>query len=413
MESLRVEKLSLDRTIASVDLTYSKSITNRALLLQKAIGKEVELSGISPSNDSLVMQKILQSNSDVWDVEDAGTAFRFLVAYACFSGKSVVIKGTERLHERPIKPLVDTLQAIGFQITYLAKPGFAPLQIHGTIPKKFPDKISIDCSQSSQFASGILLVSPMFPHPVELELSPENPASLPYIETTVAMLNAWGIPARWISKNCIRTAPKSDLSIHTYVIEKDWSSAGFWYEMVCFHPGIGIHLKGLHLNSIQADRVTALFFSYLGIETVESESGLYIHHSGKIGLEPRIFDLKDSPDLFPCLALSLAALPLNHQDQFSLTGLQTLQYKESNRLEAVRNELQKLGVRLYETEPGFWKVSGDLLIGTDPVSSYQDHRITMAFAIAGTKLGLCIEQPETVQKSYPGFWEELKKVSQQ
>ncbi len=410
MDSARIEPVSLTNRSLVVDLTYSKSITNRAFIAQAVALDRVQLLGISPSNDSIVLQRTLSTSSQKWDVEDAGTAFRFLVAYACAKGIDCEIYGTERLHKRPIKPLVDALVSLGFTISYLEKDGFAPLKISSEPFKPIGNTVEIDASQSSQFVSALMLVAPLLPEGLEIGIVPDKPASFPYIQTTFQLMKEWGFDLTWTGKNKLKIGTKRSLDISDYTIEKDWSAAGFWYLLASLHPTLEIQLNGLILSSIQADRYTSTIFKHIGISSTENQQGIRIKNELIPSDDPVEFSLWNTPDLFPSLAVALAVLPPEQKAKYTLSGLETLGYKESNRLEAVQKELQKFGVDLVELTPGKWQFQGEFIPCSCTIETYKDHRIAMAFAMLGTRIGLNMEQASVVLKSYPNFWEELSVV---
>jgi 3-phosphoshikimate 1-carboxyvinyltransferase len=407
LELARIEPVSLANKAFEVELTFSKSITNRAFIAQAVAHNPVQLLGISPSNDSIVLQRIRSSHAQKWDVEDAGTAFRFLVAYACAKGLDCEIYGTDRLHKRPIKPLVDALTFLGFSITYLEKDGFAPLKISSKQLSPIGNSVEIDASQSSQFVSALMLVAPLLPNGLNLSILPENPASFPYIQTTFQLMQEWGFDIGWTGKNKLKIGTKRMVNIASYSIEKDWSAAGFWYLLASLHPKLEIQLNGLFLNSIQADRHTSTIYQNIGISSTENQQGIRIKNELNHTENPVEFNLRNTPDLFPCLAVALAVLSPEQKSKFTLSGLETLSFKESNRLEAIQQELQKFGVDLVEVATGKWQLQGEFIPRSATIETYKDHRIAMAFAMLATQVELAIEQPSVVLKSYPNFWEEF------
>jgi 3-phosphoshikimate 1-carboxyvinyltransferase len=217
----------------------------------------------------------------------------------------------------------------------------------------------------------------------------------------------WGFDISWTGKNKLKIGNKRKLEIKTYAIEKDWSAAGFWYLLASLHPSLSIQLNGLHLNAIQADSHTSTIFSHIGISSTENQKGILIKNELIPSQEPVEFNLWNTPDLFPCLAVALAFLPSEQKKKYSLSGLETLGYKESNRLEAVQKELKKFSVDLVEFTAGKWRLQGEFIPRSCTIETYKDHRIAMAFAMLGTRVGLRIDQASVVIKSYPNFWEDL------
>ena len=408
MQAVRINSVNLENQLLAVELTHSKSITNRAIIARAVASNPIELHGISDSNDSIVIQRIISSENQSWNVEDAGTALRFLLAYACAKNIDCELFGTERLHQRPIKSLVDALIELGFSVEYLNKIGFAPLKIRKrntqTSLKKY---VEVDATKSSQFVSALMLVAPLFPDGLEILVVPEKPASAPYIQTTFQLMSEWGFDIQWASVNRLRIGNKTNLGIGSYTIEKDWSAAGFWYLLVSLHPKLEIFLKGLSLNSIQADKLTAQIFAHLGVKTTECNQGVLIKNTANQSTKPIEFNLLNSPDIFPCLAVALSYLSPEEKIKFTLTGLETLAYKESDRLQAIVVELKKFGVQLIEISPGKWQLYGSFICSQETIETYNDHRLAMAFAMLGTKVGLSISETHSVQKSYPNFWTEF------
>lgn len=399
---------------SQLKITGSKSETNRLLLLQ-ALYPNISLDNISNSDDSEVMESIIHnsqlttSNSQLFNVHHAGTAMRFLTAFfAIKDGKEVILTGSSRMKERPIKILVEALRQLGAEITYEENEGFPPLKIIG---KKLNNhRVSLPANVSSQYISALLLIAPKLENGLELTLEGEI-TSIPYINMTLALLEEIGIETSFI-ENKIIVKPQFTIHNSQLTIESDWSSASYWFSIVALSEiGTKITLSSYKKNSLQGDAVLTEIYKDFGVETIFNND-----HSITISKE-RIHNLQltthnsqlnNCPDIAQTIAVTCFGLGMGCH----LTGLHTLKIKETDRLEALKNELTKLGATVSITDESLTLVKNSLpLEGLEKaIKTYQDHRMAMAFAPLALKVSIIIEEAEVVSKSYPTFWDDLKSV---
>ena len=419
---LHLEKAKDKRQKAKVKITGSKSETNRLLLLQ-ALYPNLVLDNTSNSDDSEVMLKALQNsqlptpNSQLVDVHHAGTAMRFLTAFFSIQeGKEVVLTGSSRMKERPIKILVEALNQLGAEISYEENEGFPPIRIKGK--KLTQNKVSLPANVSSQYISALLLIAPKLENGLELTLEGEI-TSVPYIKMTLALLNEIGVKTSFVG-NKISVKPQFTLEpeanraklIHNsqFIIESDWSSASYWYSIVALSEiGIQISLSSYKENSLQGDSALVEIYQDFGVETTfNSDNSITISkerlHNSQ--LTTHNSQLNNSPDIAQTIAVTCFGLGMG----CDLTGLHTLKIKETDRLEALKMELTKLGAEISVTNDSLYLKSSSAIKEKISISTYQDHRMAMAFAPLALKVPIIIENAEVVSKSYPSFWEDLKSV---
>lgn len=412
---------------SQLKLTGSKSETNRLLLL-KALYPNLTLENTSNSDDSEVMQKALNSqftihNSQLIDIHHAGTAMRFLTAYfAIQEGKEVVLTGSARMKERPIQILVDALRQIGAEISYEENEGFPPIRIKGK--KLSQSKVSLAANVSSQYISALLLIAPKLENGLELTLEGEI-TSVPYIKMTLGLLNAIGIETSFddnkisirpkvilfpkiespkLIQDCFTSKPNHRLS---FTIESDWSSASYFYSIIALSEiGTSVTLSNYKKDSFQGDSVLAEIYKDFGIETAFNDNS--IHLSKTKNPKPETFNsqLNNSPDIAQTIAVTCFGLGIGCH----LTGLHTLKIKETDRLQALKNELEKLGAQVTISNDSLSLEPSVAINPNTKIKTYQDHRMAMAFAPLALKTDIIIEEAEVVSKSYPAFWEDLKKL---
>tara|TARA_B100001287_G_scaffold273085_1_gene275893 strand:+ start:5 stop:1228 length:1224 start_codon:yes stop_codon:yes gene_type:complete len=387
----------------SLALTGSKSITNRLLIL-RSIYSSIRIENKSESQDTVLLDKALNTSSNVIDISHAGTAMRFLTAYySILENKEIVLKGSKRMHERPIYPLVDCLRAIGADITYLEKTGFPPLKIKG---KKLNfNKVQISSGISSQFISAILLIAPKLHGGLELELKGEL-ISKPYIKMTLSILDNLGVKSSFKNKSIIiensNEIPEKNISV-----ESDWSSASYWYSIVSLCKEAKVNLRKFHKKSIQGDSVLSKFYRKLGVETKFVDNEIRLTKKDDIKLPNNLsLDLIDCPDLAQTIAVSCFGLGVGCE----LEGLQTLNIKETKRLIALESELKKLGAKVDISNNSLKLFESKKIKQNITIKTYQDHRMAMSFAPLAIKTPILIENPNVVIKSYPNFWEDLNKA---
>jgi 3-phosphoshikimate 1-carboxyvinyltransferase len=388
----------------TIQLPASKSESNRALLIQALSKEEIMLHNLSDANDTDLLQRLLKSAKREINAEDAGTVMRFLTAYFSLTNQSKILTGTERMCQRPIGILVDVLRELGTEINYLGQEGYPPLEILGFKPKfSGQATLNLRADVSSQFISALLLCAPVLSGGLVLELEGKI-ASRPYIEMTLALMQQFGISGSFI-ENRIEIAPKG-YSGGTFSVEADWSAAGYWYSMVALAKEAEILLLGLKANSLQGDSKIALLMENFGVKTIYLAEGILLtktsETTGKISI-----DFSDIPDLAQTFAVLAAAKNI----ELEMTGMESLRIKETDRIAALQIELAKFGALLQETKPGTFLVKDGSVWGRKvSVETYHDHRMAMAFAPLALLSEIEIEDPEVVRKSYPKFWEELRKV---
>ncbi len=398
---------------APIKITGSKSETNRLLLLQ-ALYPNLILENTSNSDDSEVMQKALQnfqlptSNFQLVDVHHAGTAMRFLTAFfAIQEGNEVVLTGSSRMKERPIKILVDALNQLGAEITYQENEGFPPIKIKGR--KITQNRVSLPANVSSQYISALLLIAPKLENGLELSLEGEI-TSVPYIKMTLDLLNQIGVMTTFEDNIIKVTHHPSPITHHPIIVESDWSSASYWYSIVALSEiGTQIKLSSYKENSLQGDSILNEIYKDFGVETTfNSDNSITISkeriHNSQLATHNS--QLNNSPDIAQTIAVTCFGLGIGCH----LTGLHTLKIKETDRLEALKIELTKLGAKVSVTNDSLTLENSNSINENIAISTYQDHRMAMAFAPLALKVSIQINNTEVVSKSYPDFWNDLKKV---
>lgn len=385
----------------TITLPGSKSISNRALILNALSISNYEIKNLSVSEDTSVIKEAFASNTNQFDVRGAGTAMRFLTAFlSCVEGEWI-LKGSERMHERPIHPLVDTLITIGAQVEYLGNKGYPPLKIKGR--KLNGGEVYITANVSSQFVSALMMIAPVTKFGLTLHLEHEV-ISRPYIHLTQKMMEDYGVKIKWEGKTIkINSQPYTAIP---YEVEADWSAASYWYSMVALMPKAEIKLAGLKKESLQGDANIINLFADLGVFTNFVEDGIVL--TKKNIVRGKFFhNFINEPDLAQTFAVACCLLNI----PFFFSGLQTLKIKETDRIVALINELNKLGYVLRETENGILEWDGErcLTDETIVIDTYDDHRMAMAFAPASIVFkNMYINHPEVVVKSYPSFWDDLQ-----
>lgn len=394
----------------NLQISGSKSETNRLLVLQ-ALYPNLVLENTSSSDDSEVMLNALQnvqhptSNIQLVDVHHAGTAMRFLTAYfAIQEGREVIVTGSPRMKERPIKILVEALQQLGAEITYVEKEGFPPLRIRGN--KIVKNRVSLPANVSSQYISALLLIAPKLENGLELVLEGEI-TSLPYIKMTLALLHQIGVTTLFENNTIKVTHHPSPITHFPITVESDWSSASYWYSIVALSEiGFQVTLSNFKKNSLQGDSALVILYKDFGVGTTFNEETITISKINSSTQKPLVFHLASNPDLAQTIAVSCFGLGIGCK----LTGLHTLKIKETDRLVALQTELTKLGAEVQVTSEALLLQPAASIKSNIVISTYQDHRMAMAFAPLALKTTLTIEEAEVISKSYPNFWNDLKQV---
>lgn len=386
---------------ATLDLPASKSISNRVLIIRAVCGSYFKINNLSESNDTKILLKMLSSQSNLLDAEDAGTAARFMTALAASTFGEWVITGTERMKQRPTGPLVDCLKVLGASIEYMENHGFPPLKIKGV--KLKGREITIPGNISSQFVSALLMIAPYVMDGLKINISGTF-YSRPYVLMTLKLLEYFGVKyAR--DKNTI-SIKEQEYKPREYTVEPDWSAASYWYEIAALSENADIMLTGLKKSSIQGDRVISDVFEQLGVKTTSIKNGVKLT---KIPVLSKSFhmDCSDYPDIVPALSVTLSV----HGIPFLLTGLGSLRVKESDRLAVLQKELARTGVMVQVTDNSMKWDGNTCEIGPLSFDTYNDHRIAMAFAPVSMKhKNVMVNDTDVVRKSYPSFWDDLSKA---
>ena len=398
----------------TIKLPASKSISNRALIIHALSGSHVLPENLSDCDDTEVIVQALQNNPYEINIKAAGTAMRFMTAYlATREGEEHVITGTERMKHRPIAVLVDALRRLGADITYVGEEGFPPLRIKGR--KLEGGLLEVPGNISSQYVSALLMIGPMLSNGLTLHLMGDI-ISRPYIDLTLWMMREFGAAADWSDYETISVQPQP-YKERAYYIESDWSAASYWYEMMALskQKDDEVRLEGLMDGSKQGDSTVRYIFSLLGVKSIfgTTEEGVpttvTLCHSGRC--VPRLeYDFMNAPDLAQTFVVCCCMLGV----PFHFRGLSTLKIKETDRIEALKKEMLKLGYVVHDVNDSELYWNGEKLDHGDDaiaIDTYEDHRMAMAFAPAAFRLdSLRINNPQVVSKSYPSFWEDLRKA---
>ena len=390
---------------SNITITGSKSESNRLLLLQ-ALYPDISIQNLSNSDDSKVMQMALNSSESVIDIHHAGTAMRFLTAFfATQENRNVILTGSDRMKERPIQILVEALNQLGADIDYLETKGCPPLKINGK--KLTKDKVSLKANVSSQYISALLLIAPKLEKGLELTLEGKI-TSVPYIEMTLDLLHQIGVTTSFEGQTiCVNPLSKV-LKSKTLTVESDWSSASYFYSIVALCDiGTEITLSSYKQNSLQGDSVLAQLYQQFGVSTIFDKNKITIQKSTVVKNQSKIeFDLSNAPDIAQTIAVTCLGLGL----ECYLTGLHTLKIKETDRLEALKTEMEKFGAQVKITDNSLHLFTFHKLNEYPTIATYNDHRMAMAFAPLALKTSLKIEDSNVVSKSYPDFWNDLKSI---
>jgi len=392
---------------ATITLPASKSVSNRALIINSLAGGAYPLQNLSDCDDTDVMVNALRDMPDVIDIKAAGTAMRFLTSYLSVTKGSHVITGTERMKHRPIKALVDALHRLGATIEYAGEAGFPPLRIKGH--SLDGGDVSIPGDVSSQYISALLMIGPTLRKGLRLRLT-GGIISRPYIDLTLWIMSEFGAEAEWSDIDTITVSPKP-YTATPYYIENDWSAASYWYEMMAIKGDNDsvIRLEGLSDGSRQGDSIARYIASLLGVHTTFRGKGLSeveLNYRGR-RLQRLEYDFVSSPDLAQTFVVCCAAMDV----KFRFTGLQTLKIKETDRIEALKREMRKVGYVIKDVDGSELIWNGETCVpDCNPViDTYDDHRMALAFAPLALKFGsITINDPNVVTKSYPHFWDDLR-----
>lgn len=390
-------------SLPAAQLSSSKSESNRALIINALSGFHSILENLSDARDTITMRSLLESPARELNVLDAGTTMRFLTAYFAVRNESKILSGAARMNERPIRILVEALREIGADIRYINAEGYPPLEING-LREQASDYIRMRGDISSQYISAVMMAAPTLPRGLTIELT-GNIGSRPYIEMTLSLMEQFGVKALRKADHIFHF-DHQEYQPGRYRIESDWSGASYWYSLASLCREASVFLPGLKQESLQGDRIIAGIMKDFGVESVFTPEGVKLEksHSQKTNIS---VDFTHCPDLAQTVAVLCAAKGAT----CLMTGIDSLRIKETDRILALQNELAKIGARLEEERPQVWKLTpGNLENRMTPLSikTYDDHRMAMAFAPLAALTDVIIENPEVVQKSYPGFWNDMR-----
>lgn len=390
----------------SIDIPSSKSLSNRWLIFRALYPNSIFIQNLSTAEDTRIIHLALSSKDKKINLHHAGAALRFLTAFFAFQKRrEIILFGSERLHQRPIAPLVEALRQMGANISYLEKKGFAPLRINGTSP--IGNLVEIDASQSSQFITALALVAPSLPKGLHIQWRGNYP-SKPYLEMTLNLLKILAVDFV-IEDSFMKIYPKSFVEPTHVVIESDWSSASYFFSIAALSQSVNLRLRYFSKESTQGDAsICDIFKNYFGVNYTWIDDELILSKSNDFKKPDFLeFNLNATPDIAQTIAVTAAALKI----PFRLTGLETLPFKETNRLLALQNELQKIGVETQITSSTIESLQFKHEITTPlTISTYSDHRMAMAFAPLALLYPLVLENPDVVKKSYPEFWVHLTRL---
>ena len=387
-------------------LPTSKSISNRVLIINALAYSPFPISNLSDSDDTRVMEQVLNSNTDKFDIGHAGTAMRFLTAFLSKIVGKWEITGSERMQQRPIKILVDALNSLGGKIEYIHNEGYPPLCIYGSNLKG--GELELDGSISSQYISALLMIAPTIENGLTLTLT-NKITSASYIDLTLTLMARFGIQYDWKGNRI--SIPEQNYQAVPYTVEADWSGASYWYQLAVLAEETDILLKGLELDSLQGDCVQANWFEEFGITSKQEGNAVRLKKTETILPSKYIRNFVENPDI----AQTFAGMCVCKRVPFHFSGLETLKIKETDRIHALIAELSKLGAALYEPKHGELAWDGKLdeskFYSTAAIDTYHDHRMALAFAPVALANGcIVINDPMVVTKSYPGYWDDLRKI---
>lgn len=393
-----------ERWRTSVKLPASKSISNRALILNALSYSPFEVENLSDCDDTNSMTRVLNSNDRDFDIGAAGTTMRFLTAFLSKVVGEWTLTGSERMKKRPIKVLVEALNSIGANVEYMENEGFPPLRIKGCALRG--GEIALPGDVSSQYISALLMIAPLTEQGLTLRLEGKI-ISRPYIELTLGLMAQYGVRASWIG-NTIKVEPQEYQPV-PFKVESDWSAASYWYGMMALTDRAEIELLGLFKKSLQGDSAGARLFAQLGVATTFTDRSVRLRRNGERPVK-LVYDFVGQPDLAQTFTVVCALMGI----PFRFSGLRSLRIKETDRIAALQQELAKLGyvVRDYDDSILEWNGERREPEANPVIKTYEDHRMAMSFALAALKRpeGIRIAEPGVVSKSYPHFWDDLREA---
>ena len=391
------------KCVGEIKITGSKSETNRLLIL-KELFQKISLSNISNSDDSYVMQKALNSDDSIIDIGHAGTAMRFLTSfYAISDGREIVLTGSDRMKERPIKILVDALNELGANINYTGHKGYPPLKIKGK--NISGGEIILPSNISSQYLTSLLLIGPRLKNGLKIKLSGQI-TSYPYVKLTLEFLKRIGVDLE-VNRDFIFVKNITDIKEKNIKIESDWSSASYFFSAVALSKFSDLKLSFFSTDSMQGDSKLVKLYKKLGVVSKIKNGNLLLSKNSKFQKPNFInLNLNDTPDLAQTIAVTCLGLKISCE----LNGLHTLKIKETDRLVALKNEISKFGASVKITNDSLHLIAKKNLKHDVEIDTYNDHRMAMAFAPLALKNNIKIKNEKVVTKSYPAFWEDLQSI---
>ena len=398
-----IKGIDNEQIIENIFISGSKSESNRLLILQKLFDG-ITINNLSDSDDTHHLQHALLTNDTSINIGHAGTAMRFLTAFfATQSNRTVVLSGSERMHQRPIKILVDALRSLGAEITYTEKDGFPPLQIRGK--KLIKNNVKINGNISSQYISALLLIAASLPNGLRIQLLGDI-TSIPYIKMTLSLLNRVGVSTNFEGQY-IHVKPYLKPKEQVLVVESDWSSASYFYSIIALSKvGSEIGLSSYSKESLQGDSVLAKIYLHFGVETSFKENSILLRKTKESSKDLLKIDLNKAPDIAQTIAVTCFGLGIS----CNLNGLHTLKIKETDRLEALHKELSKLGATISVTDDSLDLKASSKINSNISIETYNDHRMAMAFTPLAIKTPIQILDAGVVTKSYRNFWEDMQQI---
>ncbi len=391
-------------TEGEIAITGSKSESNRLLILQ-ALFPKITIKNISNSDDSKITENALKSTDSIIDIHHAGTAMRFLTAYfSTQPGREIILTGSQRMQERPIKLLVNALKDLGAEISYDKKEGYPPLKIIGK--KIIKSKVALQANISSQYISALMLIAPSLEDGLTIELTGQL-TSVPYIKMTQTILDELGFETTF-EKNKIQISSAKRIEPKTWTIESDWSSASYFYSILALSRQGNICLSSYKKESNQGDSALSEIYKSLGVVTSFNRGMINLTKVKDFNFTESInINLINTPDLAQTIAVSCLGLGIGCK----LSGLHTLKIKETDRLRALKIEMEKLGAKVDITSDSLELYPNAKLKKDIAINTFNDHRMAMAFAPLALKAPIIINDSEVVSKSYPAFWDDLKRIN--
>jgi 3-phosphoshikimate 1-carboxyvinyltransferase len=388
-------------------LPSSKSLSNRALILQALAGNQGQqpvVSNLSDARDTVLMNKLVGTTTKEVDVMDAGTTMRFLTAYFSIKGVSKVMTGTARMKERPIGLLVDALRTLGVKIDYLEREGFPPIELKGFEGQQ-AEEVTIPGNVSSQYISALMMIGPALPKGLRIKLTGKV-GSRPYIDMTAALMKHFGVQAEFHDDTI--HIKHSAYKANPYRVEGDWSGASYWFGFTALAREASVYLPGMIDKSLQGDRAIVEIMNMLGVKAAFDDAGVHLTKNNLSRPSSIEWDFTDCPDLAQTVLPVCAAKGIVGM----FTGLESLYIKETDRVAALRAELAKINATIVEPKQGVWRLEPGKVDGIRhiEIETYHDHRMAMGLAPLATLMDVTIKSPDVVNKSYPGYWEDVKAV---